>query len=60
MQDFTSGPAMSEAECLKALQIGFNSVNAEDDLLVAGEMSIDNTTFEAEIALALFGGAGAD
>ncbi|MEO3415256.1 nicotinate-nucleotide--dimethylbenzimidazole phosphoribosyltransferase [Roseovarius sp. CAU 1744] len=54
--DFTDGPAMSEAECVEALHVGWNAVNADSDLLVTGEMGIGNTTSAAAIALALFGG----
>ena len=59
-QDFTLGPAMSEEDCLKALQLGWNSVDPETDLLVTGEMGIGNTTSAAAISLALFGGVGSD
>ncbi|GHA62405.1 nicotinate-nucleotide--dimethylbenzimidazole phosphoribosyltransferase [Amylibacter ulvae] len=55
-QDFTKGPAMSADECLAALQIGWDAVDPETDLLVTGEMGIGNTTSAAAIACALFGG----
>ncbi|WP_170769452.1 nicotinate-nucleotide--dimethylbenzimidazole phosphoribosyltransferase [Ruegeria lacuscaerulensis] len=58
--DFTTGPAMSEDELLRALQTGWNAVNSEADLLVVGEMGIGNTTPAAAIACALFGGEAAD
>lgn len=58
--DFTKGPAMSEAEVVEALQIGWQSVVSKSDLLVVGEMGIGNTTSAAAIALALFGGSAAD
>lgn len=58
--DFTTGPAMSEDELLRALQTGWNAVNPEADLLVVGEMGIGNTTPAAAIACALFGGEAAD
>lgn len=57
--DFTEGPAMSEAECVAALQAGWNAVDAEADLLVVGEMGIGNTTVAAAISAALFGGGAA-
>ena len=58
--DFTTGPAMSEAECLAALTVGWNAVDANADLFVAGEMGIGNTTSAAAIANALFGGNSGD
>lgn len=58
--DFTNGPAMSEAECVAALETGWNAVDASADLLVAGEMGIGNTTSAAAIATALYGGQVAD
>lgn len=58
--DFTQGPAMEEAELLKALQTGWNAVEAQTDLLVVGEMGIGNTTPAAAIAHALFGGEAED
>jgi nicotinate-nucleotide--dimethylbenzimidazole phosphoribosyltransferase len=58
--DFTTGPAMSEAECVAALLAGWNAVDAHADLFVAGEMGIGNTTPAAAIANALFGGNAAD
>ncbi|MFN3662172.1 nicotinate-nucleotide--dimethylbenzimidazole phosphoribosyltransferase [Yoonia sp.] len=59
-QDFTQGPAMTEAELLSALNIGWNAVDPQADLLVTGEMGIGNTTSAAALAAALFGGTGAD
>ena len=59
-QDFTEGPAMSEADLLAALQTGWNAVDPKADLLIPGEMGIGNTTAAAAIACALFGGAAAD
>ncbi|MDA8747070.1 nicotinate-nucleotide--dimethylbenzimidazole phosphoribosyltransferase [Litoreibacter sp.] len=58
--DFTQAPAMSEAECVAALQTGWDAVNPDADLLVTGEMGIGNTTSAAAIACALFGGDAAD
>lgn len=59
-QDFSQGPAMTKAECLAALAKGWESVDAQADLLVTGEMGIGNTTSAAAIALALFGGKAQD
>lgn len=58
--DFTFAPAMSEAECVAALQTGWDAVDASADLLVTGEMGIGNTTPAAALGAALFGGTGAD
>ncbi len=58
--DFSRGPAMDEAEVCAALSTGWNAVDADSDLLVAGEMGIGNTTAAAAIAAALFGGPARD
>ena len=58
--DFSAGPAMSEADVVAALATGWNAVDPKADLLVTGEMGIGNTTSAAAIALALFGGDAAD
>ncbi len=59
-QDFTQGPAMTEADLVTALQTGWDAVDPAADLLVPGEMGIGNTTSAAAIACALFGGAAGD
>ncbi|MFL2789328.1 MAG: nicotinate-nucleotide--dimethylbenzimidazole phosphoribosyltransferase [Paracoccaceae bacterium] len=56
--DFTEKPALTEQECLDAISIGWNSVDPDSDLFLAGEMGIGNTTSAAAIAAALCGGAG--
>lgn len=56
--DFTEGPAMTEAEVLEALSVGWQAVDPDADLFIAGEMGIGNTTSAAAIAAALFGGTG--
>lgn len=58
--DFTAEAAMSEAEICAAFTTGWQSVDAEADLLITGEMGIGNTTSAAAIACALFGGAPGD
>ncbi len=58
-QDFTQGPAMSEAEFVEALLVGWNAVDPEADLVITGEMGIGNTTPAAAISAALFGGGAA-
>jgi len=59
-EDFTAGPAMTEAECVAALARGMAAVEPGLDLLMVGEMGIGNTTTAAALAFALFGGAAAD
>ncbi|MBY4893101.1 nicotinate-nucleotide--dimethylbenzimidazole phosphoribosyltransferase [Rhodobacteraceae bacterium N5(2021)] len=58
--DFTQGPAMSEAEVMAAIAVGWEALDPASDLLVVGEMGIGNTTSAAAIAHALFGGAAED
>lgn len=58
--DFTKAPAMTDAELLAALRAGWDAVDPEADLFVAGEMGIGNTTPAAAISAALWGGTGAD
>lgn len=58
--DITQGPAMTEAEFVQALKIGWHAVDEQADLLAVGEMGIGNTTAAAAIALALFGGDAGD
>jgi nicotinate-nucleotide--dimethylbenzimidazole phosphoribosyltransferase len=56
--DFTEGAAMTETETVAALRTGYEAVDPQADLLVAGEMGIGNTTVAAALAAALFGGSG--
>lgn len=58
--DFTTGPAMSSAEYLAALQTGWDAVGQGADLIVTGEMGIGNTTAAAALSLALLGGQAED
>jgi nicotinate-nucleotide--dimethylbenzimidazole phosphoribosyltransferase len=58
--DFTTEPAMSEAECARAIAYGMMAVEPGLDLLCLGEMGIANTTSAAALCLALFGGEAAD
>ena len=58
--DFTTGPAMSEAACLDALNRGAAAVNPQADVLILGEMGIGNSTIAAALTSALFGGEVAD
>ena len=59
-QDFTTAPAMSEAEVVVALLTGWNAVDPDADLLVTGEMGIGNTTSAAAVAAAVLGGTAAE
>lgn len=58
--DFTQTAAMSEADTVSALTVGWNAVDPKADLLVVGEMGIGNTTVAAALAAALLGGTGAE
>ena len=58
--DFTSEPAMSEADCINAICYGMTSVEEGIDILCVGEMGIANTTSGSAIAHALFGGEASD
>lgn len=59
-QDFTQGPALSEAETARAMAYGMMAVEPGVDLMCLGEMGIANTTAASAMAAALFGGTGAD
>lgn len=54
--DISTGPAMTEAECLAALNTGAAVVTADTDLLFVGEMGIGNTTPAAALCAQAFGG----
>ncbi|OAN60154.1 nicotinate-nucleotide--dimethylbenzimidazole phosphoribosyltransferase [Sphingomonas sp. TDK1] len=58
--DFSTGPAMTEAECLDALAQGAAVVTPDLDLLLLGEMGIANSTAAAALCLRSFGGAATD
>ncbi|MBO9725138.1 MAG: nicotinate-nucleotide--dimethylbenzimidazole phosphoribosyltransferase [Novosphingobium sp.] len=58
--DITREPAMSEAECLAALNAGAAAVMADSDLFFVGEMGIGNTTPAAALAAQVFGGEAGD
>jgi nicotinate-nucleotide--dimethylbenzimidazole phosphoribosyltransferase len=57
--DFTSAPAMSEADLLAALSAGADVVDPALDLLVVGEMGIGNTTAAAAVCARSLGGDAA-
>lgn len=54
--DFTTGPAMTGAETLDALNRGAAAVDPKADILTLGEMGIGNSTVSAALCAALFGG----
>lgn len=58
--DITHAPAMSEAECLDALDAGAAAVRPGINLLIPGDMGIGNTTPAAALCAASFGGGAAD
>ncbi|WP_380875446.1 nicotinate-nucleotide--dimethylbenzimidazole phosphoribosyltransferase [Sphingomonas sp. DBB INV C78] len=58
--DFTTGPAMSEAECLDAINAGAATIINGIDLLAVGEMGIANSTAAAALCARSFGGSAAD
>jgi nicotinate-nucleotide--dimethylbenzimidazole phosphoribosyltransferase len=53
-------PAMTEAECLAALNAGAAAIDGKADAYVLGEMGIGNTTIAAALAAATLGGSGGD
>lgn len=58
--DFTQGPAMTDTECLAALNRGAAAVDSDASILILGEMGIGNSTVAAALATALFDGNPAD
>src|SRR3546814_7709162 len=58
--DFTTAPAMTEADCANAMAYGMMAVEEGIDLLCLGEMGIGNTASAAALCHALFGGKAAD
>jgi len=59
-EDFTQGPAMTEARAANAMAYGMTAAEPGIDVLCLGEMGIANTTTAATLCAALFGGNGAD
>jgi nicotinate-nucleotide--dimethylbenzimidazole phosphoribosyltransferase len=58
--DICEAPAITEAECLDALNAGAAVVKAGTDLLFVGEMGIANTTPAAALCAQSFGGLASD
>lgn len=59
-EDFTRGPAMSEAECARAMAYGMIAIEDGIDVICLGEMGIGNTTSAAALCCGLFGGTADD
>ena len=59
-RDFTTGPAMTEEGCARAMTYGMMAVEQGIHLIALGEMGIANTTSAAALCYALFGGEPAD
>ncbi len=53
-KDFSEVKAMDYNETIYAMQLGYNSVPKNCDLLILGEMGISNTTSASAISCALF------
>ncbi len=58
--DIAEAPAMSEAECLEAMQRGAAAVDPGADIVMLGEMGIGNSTIAAALACACLGGTPRD
>jgi nicotinate-nucleotide--dimethylbenzimidazole phosphoribosyltransferase len=59
-QDFTTGPAMTEEGCARAMAYGMMAVEQGLHMICLGEMGIANTTSAAALCTALFGGEPSD
>ena len=59
-EDISMAPAMTEDACLRAIRTGADSVDADADVLILGEMGIGNSTVSAALSCAVFGGAATD
>jgi nicotinate-nucleotide--dimethylbenzimidazole phosphoribosyltransferase len=59
-RDFTTGPAMTEEGCARAMAYGMMAVEQGLHVICLGEMGIANTTSAAALCTALFGGEPSD
>lgn len=57
--DFTAAPAMTDGECLDALNAGAATVDPDLDLILLGEMGIGNSTASAALCARSFSGDAA-
>jgi nicotinate-nucleotide--dimethylbenzimidazole phosphoribosyltransferase len=55
--DIVDEPALSDAQCAKAMAYGMMAVEPGLDVIALGEMGIANTTSAAALCLGLFGGS---
>ncbi|MCL6285974.1 nicotinate-nucleotide--dimethylbenzimidazole phosphoribosyltransferase [Ruegeria sp. 2012CJ41-6] len=58
--DFSTGAAMSEKECVDAINLGAAAVSTSADILILGEMGIGNSTVAAALAHGILGGDAKD
>ncbi len=58
--DICEGPAMTEAECLQALNAGAAAIREDCDLIFTGEMGIGNSTPASALCLHILGGEAQD
>ena len=58
--DITLGPAMTRAECRRAIDLGIRLAEEPADILLLGEMGIGNTTTSAAVASVLLGRSPAE
>ncbi len=54
--DIATGRALSDEDCLDALNTGMASVEEDAGVVLLGEMGIGNTTIASALAMACFGG----
>jgi len=54
-KDFSIQPAMTESECVKAINIGINSIDSGADIICLGEMGIGNSTAAAALCHSMYG-----
>ncbi len=55
-QDFSIAAAMSDDDCIAAINVGIEAVHPDSDLIALGEMGIGNTTTAAAVCCGLYGG----
>ncbi len=55
-KDFSIAAAMSDEDCVTAINVGIQAVHPDSDLIALGEMGIGNTTTAAAVCCGLFGG----
>lgn len=54
--DLSISAAMSDEDCITAINVGIKAVNPKSDVIALGEMGIGNTTAAAALCCGLFGG----